>query len=47
MSDAQLKALIGKCESGQLKPQKGRTCEEAAYAIKTSMGWRSKKRKGK
>lgn len=33
MPEAQKKALIAKCRSGKIKPKKGRSCRDAAYAI--------------
>lgn len=45
MPERQKRKLMAKCRAGQLKPEKGRTCEEAAYAIMTSMG--TYKKKGK
>lgn len=43
MPEAQKKALMAKCRTGKLKPQKGRTCRDAAYAIMESM--KKKRRK--
>ena len=43
MPEKQKRALMRKCQAGGLKPKKGRTCEQAAYAIMASM----EKRKGK
>lgn len=37
MPEAQKKALLAKCRSGKLKPKKGRSCKDAAYAIMQSM----------
>jgi len=46
MPEKQKKALVARCQAGELKPQKGRTCEEAAYAIMTAQGtYRTPKKK--
>lgn len=47
MPEKQKKALMAKCRAGKIKPKKGRTCKEAAYAIMVSMGTYKPGKKGK